>query len=73
MELSLTQQLDLERMLRAIDACEDITQLRCMSKQLARAWMTQQAAARWAMRQGLPRASVAPVGGTGRAPHAETP
>lgn len=56
MELSITQQLDLERLTRAIDACDDLPQLRHIAQELARAWMIQQAAARWAIthRPGTP-------------------
>lgn len=56
MQLSLSQQLDLERLTRAIDACDDLPQLRHIAQELARAWMIQQAAARWAIthRPGTP-------------------
>ena len=59
MELSLAQQLDLERLTRAIDACDDLPQLQHIARELARAWMIQQAAARWAIthRPGTPWAA----------------
>lgn len=53
--LSLAQQFDQERMLRAIDATSDPTVLRGLCRQLLQAWMVQQAATQWAMRQGLPQ------------------
>ncbi len=53
--LSLTQQFEQERMLRAIDTTSDPIALRSLCKQLLQAWMVQQAATHWAMRQGLPQ------------------
>jgi hypothetical protein len=53
MELTISQQLDLERLHRSLDRASP-EQLRHMAHQLADAWMAQQAAARWAIQQGLP-------------------
>ena len=53
--LSTAQQFEQERMLRAIDATHDITQLQGIAKQLLQAWITQRAATAWAMRQTLHR------------------
>jgi hypothetical protein len=53
MELTLSQQLDLERLHRSLDRASP-EQLLDMAHRLADAWMAQQAAARWAIKQGLP-------------------
>lgn len=52
--LTTAQAFELERMSRAIDATQDPALLQLLCKQLHQAWMVQQAAATWAMRQGTP-------------------
>jgi hypothetical protein len=49
--LSVGQQFEQERMSRAIDNCNDLVALRKIAKQLLQAWMTQRAAAAWAITQ----------------------
>jgi hypothetical protein len=53
-ELSLGQQFELERTSRTIDNTTDIAALRQTAKMLLHAFLVQQAAAQWAMRQQLP-------------------
>lgn len=67
-ELTTSQQFDLERMTRAIDACQDVERPRAMTHRLARSWMAQQAVLRWhvdqqaaADAQPRPGASQAPL------------
>lgn len=50
-ELSTSQQFEIERLSRAIDATVDANQLRSLAKQLLQAWHTQQAATNWLIRQ----------------------
>ena len=52
-ELSTSQQFEIERFSRAIDATADPDQLRQLAKQLLQAWHTQKAATNWVMRQQL--------------------
>ncbi|MAR05498.1 MAG: hypothetical protein CL862_00105 [Cyanobium sp. NAT70] len=49
--LTMTQQFDIERMTRTIDATMDPTQLRVIAKQLLQAWQHQRAATDWVIRQ----------------------
>ena len=49
--LSVTQQLDIERMNRAIESTIDPQQLQVLAKQLLQAWHSQRAATVWIMRQ----------------------
>lgn len=51
MDLTIEQRFDIQRMKIAIDATNDVTQLREISKQLLEAWQTQKAATRWAIAQ----------------------
>lgn len=53
LELTTSQQFEIERMGRAIDATEDIESLKKLSKQLVSAWFTQKAATLWALHQQL--------------------
>ena len=48
-ELSVTQQFDLERMNRAIDATTDREQLQRIAKRLLHAWQSQRAATDWVL------------------------
>ncbi|NDD68841.1 MAG: hypothetical protein EBZ29_05475 [Synechococcaceae bacterium WB9_4xC_028] len=50
-ELSITQQFEIERFNRAIDATADPDQLRNLAKQLLQAWHTQKAATAWVASQ----------------------
>ena len=50
-DLSVTQQFDLERMNRAIKSSIDPQQLKMLAKQLLQAWHSQRAATVWVMRQ----------------------
>ena len=49
--LSVTQQLDVERMNRAIESTVDPQRLQVLAKQLLQAWHSQRAATVWVMRQ----------------------
>ena len=49
--LSVTQQFDVERMNRAIESTLDPLKLQVMAKQLLQAWHSQRAATVWIMRQ----------------------
>ena len=49
--LSVTQQFDVERMNRAIESTLDPQTLQVMAKQLLQAWHAQRAATVWVMRQ----------------------
>ena len=51
--LTASQEFEIERFSRAIDATGDVATLRAIAKQLLQAWMTQKAATKWAMRQAL--------------------
>lgn len=51
--LTASQEFEIERFSRAIDTTSDVATLRAIAKQLLQAWMTQKAAASWAMRQAL--------------------
>lgn len=57
MELSTSQQFELERMRRTIDATTDPATLRELCRQLLHAWHSQKAATQWVMRQTLGRPS----------------
>lgn len=57
MKLSTTQQFELERMRRTIDATTDPAELRQLCRQLLQAWHSQKAATQWVMRQALGRPS----------------
>ncbi len=49
--LTLGQDFEIARFSKAIDATSDPAALRGIAKQLLMAWLTQQAATRWMMRQ----------------------
>ena len=49
--LALTQQFELERLNRAIDATGDPEQLQLIALQLLQAWQAQKAATEWVNRQ----------------------
>ena len=51
--LTASQEFEIERFSRAIDATGDVATLRAIAKQLLQAWMTQKAATKWAMKQAL--------------------
>jgi hypothetical protein len=51
--LSVSQQFEIERFNRAIDATADADQLRSLAKQLLQAWHTQKAATTWAIQQQI--------------------
>ena len=51
--MSITQQFELERMNRAIDATADPHQLQMIAKQLLQAWQSQRAATDWVIRQQM--------------------
>jgi hypothetical protein len=53
-EITLTQQFELDKMNRTIDACRDIGELQKLAKLFAHAWMNQKAATAWALKQALP-------------------
>ena len=51
--MSITQQFELERMNRAIEATADPQQLQIIAKQLLQAWQSQRAATDWVIRQQM--------------------
>ena len=51
--MSITQQFELERMNRAIEATADPQQLKIIAKQLLQAWQSQRAATDWVIRQQM--------------------
>ena len=53
MQLTVSQQFEIERFSRAIDATADPAALRQLAKQLLQAWHTQQAATNWVIRQQM--------------------
>jgi hypothetical protein len=53
MELSMGQKFELEKMNRAIDGCDNLEELKSLTKTLTSAWMTQKAAIAWMIRQHL--------------------
>jgi len=53
MQLTVSQQFEIERFNRAIDATADPEQLRNLAKQLLQAWHTQKAATTWAIHQQM--------------------
>lgn len=53
--LTLTQTFELEKMQRAIDSCNNASELKTLAKQLLSAWMTQKAACLWIIRQNNER------------------
>jgi hypothetical protein len=53
MELSMGQRFEMEKMSRAIDSCNDINELKSLTKTLVSAWMTQKAAIAWMIREQL--------------------
>ncbi|MFM7652285.1 MAG: hypothetical protein ACKO5M_05065 [Vulcanococcus sp.] len=53
MQLTVSQQFEIERFNRAIDATADPEQLRNLAKQLLHAWHTQKAATTWAINQQM--------------------
>jgi hypothetical protein len=53
MELSITQQFEIEKMNRIIDNATDIEALKQVTKQLMKAWQLQKSASLWAYRQTL--------------------
>jgi hypothetical protein len=52
-ELSISQQFEMERMDRAIDSTDDVEVLRDLAKTLLKAWMTQKASCVWVMKNNL--------------------
>ena len=50
-DLSVTQQFDVERMNSAIESSIDPQQLKMLAKKLLQAWHSQRAATVWVMRQ----------------------
>jgi hypothetical protein len=53
LNLSISQQFDIERFNRAIDDSENIDEIRGIAKQLLMAWQTQRAATNWIMKSSL--------------------
>ena len=51
--LTMTQQFEMERINRAIDATADPEQLQSIAKQLLQAWQSQRAATDWVIRQQM--------------------
>lgn len=49
--ITTTQQFEIERLNRAIDATVDPQQLQVMAQQLLQAWQSQRAATEWVLRQ----------------------
>jgi hypothetical protein len=53
MNLSLGQRFEMERFNRVIDECNELEDLRKISKQLLQAWFIQKAATTWVMKDAL--------------------
>jgi len=53
-EVTLSQQFELDKMNRTIEACQNVDDLKKIAKLFAQAWVNQKAATNWAMRQSLP-------------------
>jgi hypothetical protein len=54
-ELSMNQKFEMEKMSRVIDNCNDLAELKSLTKTLLSAWMTQKAATAWMIREQLNR------------------
>ena len=54
MEFSMSQRFELERMLRAIDSCNNLAEIKSLTKKLAQGWMTQKAAVTWLIMNNKP-------------------
>ena len=54
MELNFTQKFEQEKYSRMIESCEDVEDLRKISKMLLEAYFAQKSATEWALRQSLP-------------------
>ncbi|MFM7452866.1 MAG: hypothetical protein ACKO1V_02705, partial [Cyanobium sp.] len=52
-QLTVSQQFEIERFNRAIDATADPEELRNLAKQLLQAWQSQKAATTWAINQQM--------------------
>jgi hypothetical protein len=53
-KITASQQFEIERFSRVIDATEDVPALRSIAKSLLSAWMIQRSATIWAFGQSLP-------------------
>lgn len=53
LDLSMGQKFELERMLRVIDSCDDLKDIKSLAKQLTTSWMSQKATIAWLIRQSL--------------------
>jgi hypothetical protein len=53
-QLTTSQQFEIERFKRVIDEAQDVAALQKISKELLQAWQLQKAAAVWAFSQSLP-------------------
>lgn len=49
----MSQRFELEQQLRTIDGCQNMEELKSLTKQLCSALMEQKAATNWAIRQAL--------------------
>ena len=65
--LSVSQQFEIERFSRAIDATQDTSELRSIAKQLLQAWHTQKAATNWVIAQQMAPPSVTALPGLSQA------
>lgn len=56
-ELSFSQNFELEKLTRSIDTITNVKELQDMAKSLASLWMTQRAAVNWVIRQNISKPS----------------
>lgn len=61
MTMGLSAQFEMERMVRVIDGCNDVRELRGLCRQLLQAWHTQRAATVWVMGQKRPGTDLDPA------------
>lgn len=52
-KLSMGQRFEMEKMNRAIDSCNSVSELQTLAKSLVSAWMTQKAATAWMIREQM--------------------
>ena len=64
--LTISQQFEIERFSRAIDATQDAGELRSIAKQLLQAWHTQKAATNWVIAQQMAPPSITALPGLPR-------
>ena len=53
LDLSMGQKFELERMLRTIEGCNNLEEIKSLTKELTTSWMSQKATIAWLIRQNL--------------------